>query len=84
MTDPKYTVNIFFEPSRINGQQPINIGGVTQSCPTYSDSYFVAYMPEIKVSATGSSYANALSNLLTAVSSVTNPGNGPLSNIRTY
>jgi hypothetical protein len=84
MTNPKYTVNIFFEPSRINGQQAVNIGGVTQSNPTYTDSYFVASMPEIKVSATGSSYANALSNLLTAVSPVVDPGNGPLSNIRTY
>lgn len=84
MTNPTYTVNIFFEPSRPNGQSLINIGGVTQSQMTYSSSYFVATMPEIKVSATGSSYANALTNLLTAVSSTNDPGNGPLSSIRTY
>jgi hypothetical protein len=79
-----YTVNIFYEPVRPNGQQLVLIGGVTQSVISYSDPYFVATMPELKVSATGSSYGGALTNLLTVASSTTDPGNGPLSSIRTY
>lgn len=84
MTNPTYFVNISFVPSNVNGQQLVNIGGVTQSVPTYSDKFFVASMPEVKVSATGSSYTDALGNLLTSVSSVIDPGNGSLANIRFY
>lgn len=84
MTNPTYLVNIFYQPARMSGQQAVNIGGVTQSVPTYSDSYFVASMPEVKVTATGSSYTDALNNLLSTVSSTTDPGNGSLNNIRTY
>lgn len=84
MTNPTYLVNIFYQPSRVNGQQSVSISGVTQSVPTYSDSYFVASMPEVKVTATGSSYTDALNNLLSTVSSTTDPGNGSLNNIRTY
>jgi hypothetical protein len=84
MTNPTYLVNIFYQPARINGQQLVLIGRVTQSIPSYADSYFVASMPEVKVTATGSSYNDALNNLLSTVSSTTDPGNGSLNNIRTY
>ncbi len=84
MTNPKYHVNISHVPSRANGQIAVSISGVTQSVPTYSGEYFVASMPEVKVSATGSSYSDALTNLLAAVAPVADPGNGPLSSIKTW
>jgi hypothetical protein len=83
MNNPKYLVNISHSPSVPNGQYLINVNGVTQSMPTYSEELFVASMPEIKTYATGSSYTEALDNLLTSVSSVVDPGNGPLSGIVT-
>lgn len=83
MTNPKYLINIFYVPSTVNGQQLVQIAGVTQSIPKYSSDYFVASMPEVKVSATGSSYSDALTNLLSAVTPVVDPGNGVLNNIRT-
>lgn len=84
MTNPTYYVNISFVPKQMNGQQALMIAGVTQSVPTYAGEYFVASMPEIKVSATGSSYSDALTNLLSAVTPISDPGNGALSNIRFY
>lgn len=86
MLDPKYLVNISWNPSRSNGQQLINIGGVTQSVPTYSDGYFVASMPEARISATGTSYTLALTNLLAiaTASTTSGPGIEPYGNIRTW
>jgi hypothetical protein len=81
----KYLVNISYQPSHVNGQQLVSISGVTQSMPTYSDSYYVASMPEIKIWATGSSYPEALDNLLLAVtSSNVDLGEPPLNNTRTW
>jgi hypothetical protein len=86
MDYPKYQVNISYYPSRVSGQQLVNIAGVTQSMPTYQDGYYVASMPEIKISATGSNYTTALTNLLNiaTASSTIDPGNGPYSSIRTW
>lgn len=80
MIDPKYSVYISYVPSRSNGQQLLNINGVTQSMPTYGSAYFEAVMPEVRISATGSTYADALSNLLIIATSSTtpNPGMPPL------
>lgn len=82
MTD-KYYINVSYVPSRPNGQQLINIGGVTQSIPTYSSEFWVASMPEARVTATGSSQTDAFTNLLAAAAS-TNTGNEPYSNVRTW
>lgn len=83
--DLKYLVNISYQPSHVNGQQLVNIAGVTQSVPTYSDSYYVASMPEVKIWATGSSYTEALDNLLlVATSSIIDTSNPPLNTIRTW
>ena len=86
MENPKYLVNISYEPSRPNGQQLMNAAGVTFSIPSHSSEYFVANMPELKISATGSSYGEALTNLLNiaTASSFYDSGNGPLNSIRTY
>ena len=87
MTNPTYLVNITYEPRRLSGQQPLSIGGVTQSVPVYnSGGYFVATMPEVRIFATGSSYANALSALLiiATASSTDSPSQPPLSDTRTW
>lgn len=86
MDYPKYQVNISYYPSRVSGQQLVNIAGVTQSMPTYQGGYYVAAMPEIKISATGSNYTTALTNLLNiaTASSTIDPGNGPYNSIRTW
>lgn len=60
----KYLVNVSYVPSHVNGQELININGVTQSVPTYSDEYWVASAPELKLSATGYSQINAFNNLM--------------------
>jgi hypothetical protein len=81
----KYLVNISYQPSHVNGQQLVNIAGVTQSVPTYSDSYYVASMPEVKIWATGSSYTEALDNLLLASTASTVDTSIPaLNTIRTW
>jgi hypothetical protein len=86
MQNPKYLVTIAYEPSRPNGQQLMNAGGVTFSIPSHSPDYFVANMPELKISATGSSYTTALTNLLNIVTASTffDSGNGPINSTRTY
>lgn len=86
MNNPKFLVNIYHNPSTISGQQLINVAGVTQSMPQYSEPYFVATMPEIKIYATGSSYTEALNNLLAiaGTSSTIDPGNGYYNSIRTH
>lgn len=84
MNNDKYLVNISYVPKRINGQQSVSIAGVTQSIPSYSDEYFVASMPEVKISATGSSRSDALTNLEIIAGSASNTGNPPLSTFRTW
>ena len=44
--------------------------------PAYSADMFVASMPEIRIAASGSSYATALSNLLLIATASTTYGNG--------
>jgi len=74
MTNPQYLVNISWYPSRASGQVAVNYGGVTSSVPTYSGGYFVSSMPEVRLSATGSTYVNALNNLLVIAASASDPG----------
>lgn len=83
MTDPKYFVNIVYVPVEKSGMQLVSIAGVTQSVPKYSNSFFVASMPELAIAATGSTYETSLSNLLARVgstSSVVNNGHDPINN----
>lgn len=84
MVDPKYLVNISYQPQRCIGQQLVQISGVTQSIPAHTDGFFVASMPELKIVATGSSYETALANLLTIATASTtiDGGNGPYNSIR--
>jgi hypothetical protein len=86
MNNPKYNINITYQPSMISGQQLVNISGVTQSMPTYSSEYFMASMPEVRLYATGSSYQTALTNLLILATASTfpTPGNPPLSGTKTW
>jgi len=86
MDNPKYFVTISNVPSRTNGQQNVNIAGVTQSMNTYSGEYFVASMPELRITATGSSYTDALDNLLiiATASSTLNNGFAPLTNTKFF
>lgn len=86
MLDPKYQVNIVWYPARTSGQQLVNIGGVTQSVPTYDEGYFIASMPELKIGASGSTYPTALSNLLAIATASTtlDSGSSPYANIRTW
>lgn len=81
MENPKYLVNIYYQPLKASGQQLTSISGVTYSMPTYSGDYFIATMPEVSIIATGSSYGDALSNLLliATASSTEGPGHPPLS-----
>lgn len=84
MENPKYLVNISYQNSVMTGQQAVLIGGVTQSIPVYRDGYYIAGMPEIKISATGSTYQTALANLLLIATASTTyeNGNGPYNSIR--
>lgn len=78
MVNPQYLINITYKQSHVNGQELVNIGGVTQSVPTHDGAYFVASMPEVKLYATGSSYEDSLDNLMLIVNAAPNSGNGPL------
>lgn len=77
----KYNISISYVTPRMNGQQAINISGVTQSIPTYSGEFYVATIHELLVSATGSTHQNALTNVL-SIASASNTGQSPLSSIR--
>lgn len=77
----KYNINISYVTSHVNGQQLINILGVTQSIPTQSGEFYVATIHELCVSATGSTHQIALTNVLNAASA-SNTGQSPLSSIR--
>jgi hypothetical protein len=84
MTNPKYLVNISWSMPYISGMTAVSISGVTQSLPVYTSGYFVATMPEVRISATGSTYETALSNLLIIASASNDNGYPPLSRIRTW
>jgi hypothetical protein len=86
MEYPKYLVTITHSPNRPVGQQLVFLNGATQSFPTYSGEMYIAAMPELKISATGSDYASALTNLLNIATASTtiSPGSVPLSDIRHF
>lgn len=78
MTNPRYSVSIYYQTKSVNGQQLVSSGGVTYSIPTYSPEYFVASMPQIGLWATGSTYQTALSNLLILATASETPVDPPL------
>jgi len=63
MTNPLYNVNIVYKPKEPNGW----LG--SSSVVNYTADYFVASMPEIGLSGTGSSYTASLASLLAVVAS---------------
>jgi hypothetical protein len=83
MTNPQYLVTIQHVPLRATGRtQSYAAAYGTYSAYTYSGDYFVAVMPEVSLSATGSSYNEALTNLLLVATASTSRDSdlGPLSN----
>lgn len=86
MDYPKYIVTISYSPNRPVSQQAISLNGTTQSVPVYSGEWYIASMPELKISATGSDYTKALSNLLTiaTASSTVDTGQWSWSQIKHY
>jgi len=71
-----YMVNITYTSPKTSGQQLVFTGaGGTVSVPTYVNGYFTATMLEARLTATGSYYTDALSNLLSLASGYT--GNQP-------
>lgn len=69
----KYNVIISYVPLRTNGKTKININGVTQSVNTYAGNYWLASIPELKLSATGSSRSESYLNIEYLNPSYANP-----------
>jgi hypothetical protein len=84
MKNNKYLVNISWTAPYRTGMTAVSISGVTHSLPIYSGGYYIATMPEVRISATGSTYESALNNLLIIASSSVNPGYLPINNTRTW
>ena len=64
MTNPKYLVNIYYSNPIRTGSTGATVSGVWTTPPVMTGGWFVASMPEVGISATGSSYANALAAVL--------------------
>ena len=81
MTNPKYTVNIYYSsPYRSGSIGATGANGLWETTPLYSGGYFVASMPEVRISATGSTYADALTALLVVSTTTPDATQGPLKN----
>ena len=82
MTNPQYLVNISYVPTYRNGSvgvyatQSDGSSLLVSQSNTYAGGYFAASMPEIKIYATGSSYATALNNLMIIATASTTLDNG--------
>lgn len=82
MTNPQYQVTIsYVKPYKTGlvGTYATQSDGsslLVSTTNVYSTGYFQAIMPEIKIYATGSSYATALTNLLNIATASTTPDNG--------
>lgn len=86
MNYPTYLVNISYQPMTVSGQTLSNSGGVTISVPTYTGGYYVASMPELKISATGDGYVTSLNSLMAIATASTtiDPGTPPYNTIKTW
>jgi len=81
MTNPKYLVNIYYSnPYKSGSIGTMSVSGLWETLPVTSGGYFVASMPEVGISATGSSYANALTAVLALSVNTPDAPQGPLKN----
>ena len=82
MENPKYLVNIYYSNPVRTGSLGVSQSGVWETYPVMTGGWFVATMPEIRISATGSTYAGALSALLTIATASTtyDADQGPMKN----
>ena len=82
MENPKYLVNISYVHPYRTGSIGVSQSGVWQTYPVYSTGVYLATMPEIRISATGSTYAGALTALLAIATASTtyDAAQGPLKN----
>jgi hypothetical protein len=83
MTNPQYLVNInYSNPYRSGSIGTMSASGLWETLPVTSGGWFVATMPEIRISATGSTYAGALSALLAIATASTtyDAAQGPVKN----
>jgi len=80
MTNPKYLVNIYYSNPIRTGSTGATVSGVWETFPVMTGGWFVATMPEVSISATGSSYANALTALLAVAANASDAAQGPLKN----
>lgn len=82
MINPKYLVNISYVPMYRNGSvgtyatQSNGSSLLVSQTEVYAGGYFAASMPEVKIYATGSSYATALNNLMIIATASSTPDNG--------
>lgn len=77
MENPKYLVNISYIHPYRTGSIGVSQSG-WQTIPVYSAGIYLATMPETNISATGSTYANALTALLTVATGADDAAQGPL------
>lgn len=87
MDNKYYNIYISYTPPYLNGQKEVTItidskNKQSISIPTYSGEYWVASIPELKLSATASSPNDALDKVLKLNTS--NTGDTPLSFTRTW
>lgn len=81
MTNPQYLVNIYYSnPVRTGSTGATGPSGLWEATPVYSGGWFVATMPEVSIYATGSSYANALTALLSVAANASDAAQGPRKN----
>jgi len=82
MTNPQFLVNIAYVPMYRNGSvgtyatQSDGSSSLVSQSIVYSGGYFQASMPEIRIYATGSSYATALNNLMIIATASSTSDNG--------
>lgn len=82
MTNPQYLVNISYVPMYRNGSvgtyatQSNGSSLLVSQREAYAGGYYAASMPEVKIYATGSSYATALNNLMIIATASSTPDNG--------
>ena len=78
MVNPKYSINISYVDPVVNGVTGATANGVWTTSPAYSEGKFRAFMPQLNISATGSSYTEALANLLVTATGTPELGMPPI------
>ena len=82
MTNPQYSVNIYYSNPVRTGSTGASVSGVWQTYPVMVGGWYVASMPEVSLVATGSTYVAALNSLLAAATASTgnDAAQGPFKN----